>query len=386
MKKRIAILGSTGSIGSQTLEVVKQHTDYFSVEVLTANTNADLLVKQAIEFKPNAVAIANEDLYSKVFNALDSHGIKVYAGATAILQLVEMDTIDQVLNAIVGFAGLEPTLAAIESKKQIALANKESLVIAGKLIQQKALENRVQIIPVDSEHSAIFQCLMGELNNPVEKIVLTASGGPFRSMDYQELADVTPEMALNHPVWKMGKKITVDSATLINKGFEAIEAFWLFGLNSNQIEIIVHPESVVHSLVYFTDGSVKTLMSKPNMQQPIQFALSYPSRFNNNVERLDLKHIRSLNFEPPNVNIFRNLALALEAMKKGGNQACILNAANEIAVEAFLDKQIDFLEIANVNEHCLSKVSFINDPTLDDYLQTDSIARFKAKEYIKSLD
>lgn len=386
MKKRIAILGSTGSIGRQTLEVIKQQAEHFSVEVLSANNNADLLIKQAIEFKPNVVAIANEDFYARVFDELDPYNIKVYAGDKAISQLVEMETIDQVVNAIVGFAGLMPTLAAIESKKQIALANKESLVIAGKLIQQKAIENRVQIIPVDSEHSAIFQCLMGELNNPIEKIVLTASGGPFRKMDLSELKNVTPEMALNHPVWKMGKKVSIDSATLMNKGFEAIEALWLFGLTTNQIEIIVHPESVIHSMVYFTDGSVKTLMSKPSMHQPIQLALSYPNRFDNKLERLDLTQFKSLNFEPPNVNIFRNLALAFEAMEKGGNQACILNAANELAVEAFLNKQIDFLEIANLNEHCLSKVSFIENPTLEDYFQTDTITRLKAKEYIKLLD
>lgn len=386
MKKRIAILGSTGSIGRQALEVIKQQSDYFAVEVLTANNNADLLIKQALEFKPNVVAIANKDLYLKVFTELDPLDIKVYAGEKAISQVVEMDTIDQVLNAIVGFAGLKPTLAAIENKKQIALANKESLVIAGKLIQQKALENRVQIIPVDSEHSAIFQCLMGEVANPIEKIVLTASGGPFRKMGLADLTDVSPEMALDHPVWKMGKKVSIDSATLINKGFEAIEAFWLFGLNQAQIEVIVHPESVIHSMVYFTDGSVKTLMSKPDMYQPIQFALSYPNRLENKLERLDLTEFKSLNFEPPNVNIFRNLALAFEAMKKGGNQACILNAANEIAVQAFLNKRIDFLDIAKLNEHCLSKVPFINNPTLDEFFQTDTVTRLKAQEYIKSLD
>jgi 1-deoxy-D-xylulose-5-phosphate reductoisomerase len=386
LKKRIAILGSTGSIGCQALNVIRQQSDYFSVEVLSANTNASLLIEQAIEFKPNVVVIAEESLYQQVFTALDQFDIKVYAGEQAISQVVEMDTIDQVLNAIVGFAGLKPTLATIESKKQLALANKESLVIAGKLIQQKALENRVQIIPVDSEHSAVFQCLMGELTNPIEKIVLTASGGPFRKMDLPELVKVTPEMALDHPVWKMGKKVSIDSATLMNKGFEAIEAYWLFDLQATQIEVLVHPESVIHSMVYFTDGSVKTLMSKPDMLQPIQFALSYPNRFETKLERLDLTQFGSLNFEPPNVNIFRNLALAFEAMKKGGNQACILNAANEIAVQAFLNRQIDFLEIAKLNEHCLSKVSFINDPTLDDLYQTDKITRLKAQEYIQSID
>lgn len=385
MKKRIAILGSTGSIGCQALEIIKQQAEFFSVEVLTANNNSGLLIKQAIEFKPNVVVIGNKNHYTKVFDKLDPLNIKVYAGSDAVSQVIEMDSIDQVLIAIVGFAGLKPTLAAIGFKKQIALANKESLVIAGKLIQRKAIENRVQIIPVDSEHSAIFQCLMGEGENPVEKILLTASGGPFRNMSLTELAKVSPEMALNHPVWKMGKKVSVDSATLMNKGFEAIEAHWLFGVEPSQIEVIVHPESVIHSLVYFTDSSVKTLMSTPDMRLPIQLAFSYPNRLSNKLDRLDLVQIKSLNFEPPNINIFRNLALAFEAMEKGGNQPCILNAANELAVQAFLNGQIGFLDIAKLNEHCLSKVSFIEDPTLDDYCNTDKISRQKAQEYIKTL-
>jgi len=386
LKKRIAILGSTGSIGRQTLDVIREQHNSFSVEVLTASDNADLLIKQAIEFTPNVVVIANETYYSEVFDKLDQLGIKVYAGAKAVSQVLEMDTIDEVVNALVGFAGLEPTLAAIDSKKQLALANKECLVVAGKLIQKKALENNAQIIPVDSEHSAIFQCLMGETGNAIDKIVLTASGGPFRNYTAEELIKVTPDQALKHPVWKMGKKVSIDSATLINKGFEAIEAHWLFDLPPGKIDILIHPEAVVHSMVNFKDGSVKTLMGKPNMHQPIQFALSFPKRLNTNLEQLDLTKYKTLNFELPAVNIFRNLALAFEAMEKGGNLPCILNAANELAVEAFLNRRIGFQKIATLNEHCLSKVSFIENPSLDDYFQTDAIARLKAKEFIKTIE
>ena len=382
MKKRIAIIGSTGSIGKQALEVIKQHPDQFEVEILTAYNNFELLIKQAVEFTPNTVVIANDEHYKTVFNHLDPLDIKVYSGEDAIGQVLGMDTIDMVLIAVVGFAGLKPTLAALENKKRIALANKESLVIAGQLIQQKAIKNNIQIIPVDSEHSAIFQCLMGEGNNPVEKIVLTASGGPFRGMRAASLKNISPELALNHPVWQMGQKVTIDSATLMNKGLEAIEAHWLFGVPASNIEVVIHPESVIHSMVYFTDGSVKTQMSSADMRIPIQFALTYPDRFANSAERLDLVELGALHFEAPDVKIFRNLALAFEALEKGGNLPCILNAANEIAVQAFLKHQVGFLQISNVVEHCMDHVAFIKDPTLNDYFETDKITRFKAIEFI----
>ena len=385
MKKRIAILGSTGSIGCQALDVISQQSEYFEVEVLTANNNAELLISQAVEYKPNVVVIGNEDLYSEVFDALDILDIKVYAGEEAISQITSMDEIDLVLVALVGFAGLKPTLSAIENKKQVALANKESLVIAGQLIQQKAIENRVHIIPVDSEHSAIFQCLMGEGNNPIEKIVLTASGGPFRNLNPEDLTTATPKMALAHPVWKMGKKISIDSATLMNKGFEAIEAHWLFGVPPSSIEIVIHPESIIHSMVYFTDGSVKTLMSVPDMRLAIQFALTYPTRLPNKLERLDLLKLKSLNFTAPNVDIFRNLALAFAAIEKGGNQPCILNASNEIAVQAFLNNEIGFTQMSEINENSFKVVPFIKNPSYDDYLQTDEVARLKAREFITQL-
>jgi len=382
LKKRIAIIGSTGSIGKQALEVIKQHPDQFEVEILTAYNNFELLIKQAVEFTPNTVVIANDEHYKTVFNHLDPLDIKVYSGEDAIGQVLGMDTIDMVLIAVVGFAGLKPTLAALENKKRIALANKESLVVAGQLIQQKAIKNNIQIIPVDSEHSAIFQCLMGEGNNPVEKIVLTASGGPFRGMRAASLKNISPELALNHPVWQMGQKVTIDSATLMNKGLEAIEAHWLFGVPASNIEVVIHPESVIHSMVYFTDGSVKTQMSSADMRIPIQFALTYPDRFANSAERLDLVELGALHFEAPDVKIFRNLALAFEALEKGGNLPCILNAANEIAVQAFLKQQVGFLQISNVVEHCMDHVAFIKDPTLNDYFETDKITRFKAIEFI----
>jgi len=382
LKKRIAIIGSTGSIGKQALEVIKQHPDQFEVEILTAYNNFELLIKQAVEFTPNTVVIANDEHYKTVFNHLDPLDIKVYSGEDAIGQVLGMDTIDMVLIAVVGFAGLKPTLAALENKKRIALANKESLVVAGQLIQQKAIKNNIQIIPVDSEHSAIFQCLMGEGNNPVEKIVLTASGGPFRGMRAASLKNISPELALNHPVWQMGQKVTIDSATLMNKGLEAIEAHWLFGVPASNIEVVIHPESVIHSMVYFTDGSVKTQMSSADMRIPIQFALTYPDRFANSAERLDLVELGALHFEAPDVKIFRNLALAFEALEKGGNLPCILNAANEIAVQAFLKQQVGFLQISNVVEHCMDHVAFIKDPTFNDYFETDKITRFKAIEFI----
>ena len=382
LKKRIAILGSTGSVGKQALEVISAFPEKFEVEVLTAYHNASLLVEQAKKHNPNVVVIGKEDYFQEVSLALEDTNVKVYTGSEAIEQITSMETIDQVLMGIVGFEGLKPTLAALGNKKPVALANKECLVIAGDIVTRTAIENRTPIIPVDSEHSAIFQCLMGEGNNPVEKVVLTASGGPFFGMTMQELREVTPAGALNHPNWKMGDKVTVDSATLMNKGLEAIEAKWLFGLKSSQIEVVVHPQSIVHSLVFFADGNVKAQLGAPDMRLPIQFAFSYPERFSNNFPRLDLLKIHNLTFEVPDVEIFRNLALAFKALEKGGNMPCILNAANEIAVEAFLNNQLGFLQISDVVERCMEKVPFISKPTLDDYYKTNSTTRKKAKEII----
>ena len=386
MKKRIGIFGSTGSVGRQALEVIREQKEFFEVEVLTAHRNAGLLITQATEFQPNVVVIADKSLYRQVFDALDALDIKVYAGSEALDQVMEMESMDMVLMAIVGFAALSPTLAAIRNKKQLALASKESLVVGGKLIRQLALENRVPIIPVDSEHNAVFQSLMGEGNNPVEKIVLTASGGPFRGYSREMLEKVTPDDALKHPVWNMGPKVSIDSATLMNKGLEAIEAYWLFGLKIDQIQVVIHPESLIHSLVYFTDGSVKTQMSLPDMKIPVQFALSYPERLTNNLKRLDLIEQGTLHFESPDVENFRNLALAFDALEKGGNLPCILNAANEIAVQAFLKEQIGFLQIPEVIESCMGAVEFIGDPTQDDYFETDRLTRIKAGESIKQFD
>lgn len=384
MKKRIAILGSTGSIGKQTLEVINTFPKHFEVEVLTAHKNKELLIEQALKYNPNVVVIGDDRYFSEVSSALKNSNIKVYAGEAAIEQVTTMDTIDMVLMAIVGFEGLKPTLAALEHKKPIALANKESLVIAGELITKTALENRTPIIPVDSEHSAIFQCLMGEGNNPIEKIVLTASGGPFRKSSHDELNNVTPFGALNHPNWKMGNKVTVDSATLMNKGLEVMEAKWLFALEAHQIEVVIHPESIVHSLVYFTDGNVKAQLAAPDMRLPIQFALSYPNRLTNQFSRLDLLKIHNLTFEVPDVKKFRNLALAFMALEKGGNTPAILNAANEIAVEAFLNNQLGFLQIPTVVEQCINEVRFISSPTLDDYYQTNNLTRREAKKIIEN--
>ena len=384
MKKRIAILGSTGSIGRQALEVIDSFPDNFEVEVLTAYKNAPLLIEQAHKYKPNVVVIGNEDYFEIVSSALENTDIKVYAGSKSIAQIMGMETIDMVLMAIVGFEGLSPTLAALENKKPVALANKECLVIAGDLISRVAIENRVPIIPVDSEHSAIFQCLMGEGNNPIEKIVLTASGGPFLGMTEKNLSKVTPFEALNHPNWKMGDKVTVDSASLMNKGLEIIEAKWLFGLNPSQIEVVIHPQSIVHSLVYFTDGNVKAQLSTPDMRLPIQFAFSYPERLANKFPRLDLLKIHNLSFDVPNVKNFRNLALAFMALEKGGNIPAILNAANEIAAQAFLDNKIGFLQIADVVEQCINEVSFISNPKLDDYYETNRITRKKAINIIEN--
>lgn len=386
LKKKIAILGSTGSIGRQTLKVISEHKDYFDVEVLTALNNYELLIKQASEFKPNAVVIGNEDHYSKVSDALDKLDIKVYAGDDAISQVVEMESIDQVMMAIVGFAGLKPTLAAIKNKKQLALANKESLVVAGHLISKAVLENHTPVIPVDSELSALFQCLMGEFNNPVQKITLTASGGPFRGMTIDQLKNVKSKQALQHPIWNMGDKVTIDSATLMNKGLEAIEAFWLFNLTPEQIDVVVHPQSIVHSMVHFSDGSAKAQMSMPDMHIPVQFAMSYPNRLISSQPALNLTSIHKLTFEKPDIKIFRNLALAFEALEKGGNLPCILNAANEIAVQAFLKDEIGFLNIPGLVEKCMLNIDFVLNPSLNELIESDRLTRIKATEFIKALD
>ncbi len=382
IKKRIAILGSTGSIGIQALDVIRQHPDHFIAEVLTANNNADILIKQALEFKPDSVVISDEKQYQKVKDALDPQQIKVYTGANVLSQVVELDNIDMVLTALVGFAGLEPTLKAIEAGKQIALANKETLVVAGELVTAAAKEKGVNIYPVDSEHSAIFQCLAGEFHNPVEKIYLTASGGPFRGMTLEALKNVTKNEALKHPNWCMGAKITIDSASLMNKGLEVIEAHWLFGLKADQIDVIVHPQSVIHSIVQFADGSMKAQMGLPDMKLPIQYALSYPQRLKSNFKRFSFLDYPQLTFEQPDLKIFRNLTLAFEAMKKGGNMPCIMNAANEVVVAAFLEDKISFLGMPAIIEKCMEKVHFIRKPGLDDYIKTDLETRLFAKSII----
>ncbi|WP_339922955.1 1-deoxy-D-xylulose-5-phosphate reductoisomerase [uncultured Cyclobacterium sp.] len=380
--KRVAILGSTGSIGTQALDVIQQHSDKFQVEVLTAHNNKDLLIKQAIAFQPNVVVIGNESHYQEVKEALGNHPIKVYAGEKAIASVVEMETIDIVLTALVGYAGLIPTIKAIEAGKPIALANKETLVVAGDLITKLAKEKAVNIYPVDSEHSAIFQCLIGEFHNPIEKIILTASGGPFRGKNRDYLKNVTKEQALKHPNWEMGAKITIDSASLMNKGLEVIEAKWLFGLETNQIDVVVHPQSIVHSLVQFEDGSIKAQLGLPDMRIPIQFALSYPDRIKSNFQRFDFMDYPSLQFEKPDRETFKNLDLAFIALEKGGNAACSLNAANEIAVAAFLQDKIKFLEMSDLIEHSMDKISFIKRPSLDDLIATDRETRIISEELI----
>lgn len=381
-KKHIAILGSTGSIGTQALEVIQANPDRFQVEVLTAQNNCDLLIQQAIAFRPNAVVIGNEGYYDKVFDALDQHDIKVYAGENALSSVVQMDSIDLVLTALVGYAGLKPTIKAIESGKPIALANKETMVVAGELITTLAEENGVNIYPVDSEHSAIFQCLVGEFHNPIEKIILTASGGPFRGKDTDFLKTVTKEQALKHPNWDMGAKITIDSASLMNKGLEVIEAKWLFNLKQEQIEVIVHPQSIIHSIVQFEDGSMKAQMGLPDMKLPIQFAMTYPERIKTDFPRFDFLNYPALTFEQADTKTFRNLALAYEALKQGGNMACILNAANEVAVEKFLKDEISFLGMSDMVEACMQKVSFVKKPTYEDYVFTDEETRKIAFEHI----
>ena len=383
MKKHIAILGSTGSIGTQAIEVIQQHPERFETEVLTAQNNADLLISQAIQLKPNAVVIGNEQYYDKVKNALFSLGIKVYAGEESLSQIVEMDTIDMVLTAMVGYAGLKPTIKAIEAGKQIALANKETLVVAGDLITKLAQEKGVSIYPVDSEHSAIFQCLAGEYIKSIEKIYLTASGGPFRGKDRKFLSNVKKEQALKHPNWKMGCKVTIDSASLMNKGLEVIEAKWLFGVEVDKIEVVVHPQSIVHSLVQFIDGSIKAQMGLPDMKLPIQYALSYPERLKSDFPRFNFLDYQNLTFEKPDIENFRNLALAYQALKAGGNMACILNAANEIVVSAFLKDKVGFLEMSDIIEICMQKISFIKQPTYEDFVITDKETRTFAKSLIK---
>lgn len=382
--KRVALLGSTGSIGTQTLDVIRQHPENFSVEVLTAQNNSELLIQQALEFVPNAVVIGNEEKYSQVKEALASFPIKVYAGQKAIAQVVEMDTIDVVLTALVGYSGLIPTVHAIRAGKQIALANKETLVVAGELITALAKQHGVNIYPVDSEHSAIFQCLVGEFHNPIEKIILTASGGPFRGKDKAYLETVTREQALKHPNWDMGAKITIDSASLMNKGLEVIEAKWLFGLKTEQIDVVVHPQSIVHSLVQFEDGSIKAQLGLPDMRIPIQFALSYPDRLKSNFERFNFANYPQLTFEQPDLKTFRNLQLAFDALAAGGNAPCVLNAANEIAVAAFLNKQVGFLEMSDLIEETLTRSEFIARPQLEDYIETDRKAREFTENLLKS--
>lgn len=374
-KKQIAILGSTGSIGSQALQVVAEHPDLYEVYALTANNSVEQLIQQARQFMPEAVVIANENKYEELKQALAGLPIKVYAGVEALCQVVESGPIDIVLSAMVGYAGLKPTINAIKARKQIALANKETLVVAGELINSLANTYKAPILPVDSEHSAIFQCLAGEFNNPIEKIILTASGGPFRTCSLEQLSLVKKEQALKHPNWDMGAKITIDSASMMNKGFEVIEAKWLFGVRPDQIEVVVHPQSVIHSMVQFEDGSVKAQLGMPDMRLPIQYAFSYPYRIQSSFERIDFTKCTNLTFEQPDTKRFRNLALAYEAMNKGGNMPCIVNAANEVVVAAFLRDEIGFLQMSDVIEQTMCKVSYINQPDYDDYVATDAEAR-----------
>ena len=374
-KKQIAILGSTGSIGSQALQVVAEHPDLYEVYALTANNSVEQLIQQARQFMPEAVVIANENKYEELKQALAGLPIKVYAGVEALCQVVESGPIDIVLSAMVGYAGLKPTINAIKARKQIALANKETLVVAGELINSLANTYKTPILPVDSEHSAIFQCLAGEFDNPIEKIILTASGGPFRTCSLEQLSLVKKEQALKHPNWEMGAKITIDSASMMNKGFEVIEAKWLFGVRPDQIEVVVHPQSVIHSMVQFEDGSVKAQLGMPDMRLPIQYAFSYPYRIQSSFERIDFTKCTNLTFEQPDTKRFRNLALAYEAMNKGGNMPCIVNAANEVVVAAFLRDEIGFLQMSDVIEQTMCKVSYINQPDYDDYVATDAEAR-----------
>ncbi|MES2006280.1 MAG: 1-deoxy-D-xylulose-5-phosphate reductoisomerase [Bacteroidota bacterium] len=374
-QKRIAIFGSTGSIGTQALDVIAANPDLFSAEILTAQTNDALLIKQALQFNPNMVVIGDEKKYLTVKEALAHTNTKVFAGEKALEEVAALDCYDMMLAAIVGYAGLKPTLRAIEISKPIALANKETLVVAGDIIMRTSAEKRIPIIPVDSEHSAIFQCLVGEGRNKIEKIILTASGGPFLGKKPNFLVNVKKDHALQHPNWSMGAKITIDSATLMNKGLEMIEAKWLFNLTYDQVQVVVHPQSIIHSMVQFEDGSIKAQMGLPDMKLPIQYAMAFPNRIANDFPRYDFKKPGTLTFEEPDTKTFRNLALAMEAMKQGGNMPCILNAANEIAVYAFLRNRIGFLDMTEVVEQSMAKIPFIQNPTLEEYFETDGEAR-----------
>ena len=384
MKQRIAILGSTGSIGRQTLEIVRANKELFEVETITANNNWELLVTQAMEYLPDSVVIANESYYPQVKNALERFPVKVYAGRDALCQVVAADNVDTVVSALVGYSGLQPTLSAIRAGKKIALANKETLVVAGEIVIAEAIKYNAPIIPVDSEHSAIFQCLAGE-SSPIEKIILTASGGPFLHTPMRKLKEVTVEQALKHPNWSMGAKVTIDSATMMNKGFEVIEARWLFGLKREQIDVVVHPQSVIHSMVQFGDGAIKAQLGTPDMRIPIQYALTFPKRLNINTARYDFISSGGIfNFMEADLKKFRNLAFAYEVLERGGNMPCILNAANEVAVHAFLERKIGFLEMSDLIEECLNKINFISQPSLEEYEKTDSQTRTIAQQILET--
>lgn len=382
MKKQIAILGSTGSIGTQALQVIEEHPDLYEAYVLTANNRVDLLIEQARKFRPEAVVIANEEKYPILKEALADLPIKVYAGSEALCQVVTDQAVDMVLTAMVGYAGLRPTIHAIQARKPIALANKETLVVAGELINELAHVNHTPILPVDSEHSAVFQCLAGEGDNAIEKVILTASGGPFRTFTREQLALVTKEQALKHPNWAMGAKITIDSASMMNKGFEVMEAKWLFGVHPEQIEVVVHPQSIVHSMVQFQDGAIKAQLGMPDMRLPIQYAFSYPERKQASFPRIDWTQCHQLTFEQPDTDKFRNLALAYEALHRGGNMPCIVNAANEVVVDAFLHDAISFLGMSEVIERTMQQTTFLSKPTYEDYVETDKEARRRALEMI----
>ncbi|HLA53440.1 MAG TPA: 1-deoxy-D-xylulose-5-phosphate reductoisomerase [Flavitalea sp.] len=383
MKKRLAIFGSTGSIGTQALEVIASHPDLFSTEILTAQTNAELLIQQALSFQPNIVVIGDDQKYLKVKDALSSTDIKVFGGEEALIEAASIDCYDMMIAAIVGFAGLKPTLEAISAGKAVGLANKETLVVAGDIVMQKAVEKQAPVIPIDSEHSAIFQCLIGETRNRIEKVILTASGGPFLGKKPNFLVNVKRDHALQHPNWNMGAKITIDSATLMNKGLEMIEAKWLFNLEPSQVQVMVHPQSIIHSMVQFEDGSMKAQMGVPDMKLPIQYAIAFPHRLPSKFPRYDFKKPNTLNFEEPDTRTFRNLGLAIEALSKGGNLPCIMNAANEIAVYAFLRNRIGFLDMTDVIERTMEQISFIQKPTLEEYFDSDGEARSFAASLIK---
>ena len=383
MKKKIAILGSTGSIGRQTLEVVSEHPDLFEVTVITANNSADLLIQQARKYLPDTVVIANDAHYCYIKDALSDLPIKVFSGEASLCQVVEYQNIDIVVTAMVGYAGLNPTIHAIKAHKTIALANKETLVVAGQLIKDLCLENQVSILPVDSEHSAIFQCLVGEYGNPIEKLIITASGGPFRTFDVEQLQHVTARQALKHPNWSMGAKITIDSASLMNKGFEVIEARWLFDVEPSQIQVVVHPQSIIHSMVQFQDGAIKAQLGMPDMKVPIAYALSYPERMESRINpRIDWTKCQNLTFEEPNMYLFPNLQLAFNAMMKGGNSPCVLNAANEVMVDSFLKGICSFNDMPRIIEQTLGKISFIENPTYEEYVETDKEARHFARSLV----